>query len=220
MLEYELLRSKRKTVGISIKDGKITVKAPKYVNKRDIDSFVEKNREWIEKKLALGLRKRSRFADFLDCKKFLYMGKVLDIKAAKNKRVLIDGGAIYIPSEIGVSDLKTKLVKEYKRLAVDYLQARLDVLSEYSGMKYEKLVLTSAKSKWGSCSSERLMRLNWRLMMLPEGLSDYVLIHELCHTKHMNHSSEFWNCVAEFIPDYKKRRQLLKEYSAIMDVLR
>lgn len=56
--------------------------------------------------------------------------------------------------------------------------------------------------------------------MLSEGLSDYVLIHELCHTKHMNHSSEFWNCVAEFIPDYKKRRQLLKEYSTIMEVLR
>ena len=119
-----------------------------------------------------------------------------------------------------MESFKPKIIKEYRRQAAEFLSERLEVLSKFTGMTYEKFALTNARSKWGSCSSSRQIRLNWRLIMLPDGLSDYVVIHELCHTKHMNHSAEFWTCVEYFVPDYKKRRKLLKEYSAIMDVLR
>ena len=220
MLEYELVRSSRKTIGISVADGKVVVKAPKNVSKRNIDLLVFKSLDWIEKKLAISEQNKKRFADFIEYKKFLYRGRSLEKREAKTNRIVISNEAIFIPSGNDMESFKPKIIKEYRRQAAEFLSERLEVLSKFTGMTYEKFALTNARSKWGSCSSSRQIRLNWRLIMLPDGLSDYVVIHELCHTKHMNHSAEFWTCVEYFVSDYKKRRKLLKEYSAIMDVLR
>ncbi len=220
MLEYELFRSARKTVGITVKDGCVVVKAPRYVSASDIDLFVNANREWIEKKLSADEQKRKRFADYLNCVKFLFRGRSIESRAENVKRIALTSEALCVPKGSDFGAIRQKIIREYKRVASEFLSSRLDVLSAYTGMTFDRFMLTNARTKWGSCSTAKLIRLNWRLVMLPDGLSDYVIIHELCHTKYMNHSAKFWNCVREYISDYKKRKQLLKEYSVIMDVLR
>ena len=220
MIEYLLTRSSRKTIGITVKDGKVFVRAPKYASKKDIDNFVLRSTEWINRKLSACENKESRFADYTEYRKFLYRGKVLDEQTVLAKRLRIENGTAYIPAEWERSQTVKAMASAYKRQAEQFLEERLSRLASACGFVYEKFMTTNARTKWGSCSSDGTVRLNWRLILLPDGLIDYVIVHELCHTKQMNHSREFWDLVSKFIPDVKQRRKTLKSYSPLIETFR
>lgn len=95
--------------------------------------------------------------------------------------------------------------------AKQHLQLRLRQWSAYSGLRYHRLSLRAQRTRWGSCSSERNISLNYKLIFMPQAAVDYVLLHELAHTEHMNHSPAFWNLVARFLPDYRDRQRLLRK---------
>jgi predicted metal-dependent hydrolase len=103
--------------------------------------------------------------------------------------------------------VKKALTKEAK----SYLPRRLKYLADQFGFTYEKVRFSNAKGRWGSCSSRGTISLNVALMRLPRDVIDYILIHELCHTKNMNHSTEFWNSVEAIVPNYKQLRRTLKQ---------
>lgn len=107
----------------------------------------------------------------------------------------------YTPEEIAA----------YKKEARNTLKSRLDEISEMTGLAYSGFRLSSARTNWGSCSGKNSINLSWRLMLLQPGLRDYVILHELCHTKEHNHSQRFWALVGSFMPDYKERRKILKK---------
>jgi predicted metal-dependent hydrolase len=86
-------------------------------------------------------------------------------------------------------------------------------------LQYKNLRLSSAKTRWGSCSGQNTISINWRLSILPEELLEYVIIHELAHIKEKNHSSKFWDLVSQFCPDYKQKRKELKGYGRILAAL-
>jgi predicted metal-dependent hydrolase len=102
-----------------------------------------------------------------------------------------------------------------RREAKHYLPRRLEYLAQQYGYSYERVRLSHTTTRWGSCSSSGTISLNIALMRLPFELIDYVLLHELAHTKQMNHSDAFWNLVEQMLPDYKSRRKVLKKYSPI-----
>lgn len=102
--------------------------------------------------------------------------------------------------------------KELMHSAREYLPARLEELAEGHGFKYRKIRLSKATSRWASCSDSGTISLNAHLMRLPKDLIDYVLIHELCHTKQMNHSRDFWKLVENSMPGYEDRRKQLKNF--------
>lgn len=109
--------------------------------------------------------------------------------------------------------VQTFIKKILKRQATAYLPRRLEALAREYDFAYQRVRFSSARTRWGSCSSNGTLSLNIGLMTLPLELIDYVLIHELCHTRYMNHSKTFWAAVEVCSPDYKQHRRVLKQHS-------
>lgn len=171
-MQYELIRSKRKTVSLEIKSGgRIIVRAPERMKKRDIESFVSEKTPWIEKHL-----KRLEEAE---------------------KRV---SAKPLTPDEISL----------LKKRAKDYIPKRAEYYSRLLGVEYKSITIRCQKTKWGSCSSKGNLNFNCLLMLAPKEVIDSVIVHELCHLKHMNHSKSFYNEVLSVFPEYKKYNSWLK----------
>ena len=101
-------------------------------------------------------------------------------------------------------------IKLLKEKAKTVIPERVKYFEELTGLKSTSVKITSAKTRFGSCSAKNGLCFSYRLLLYPESAVDYVIVHELCHTIHHNHSNQFWNLVAKIMPDYKTRRNLLK----------
>lgn len=171
--------SKRKSLGIEItSEGDIIVRAPGYVNKGTVESFIEEKRDWILKnrEKVLAVREASRYAP---------LTPIQERKAAILKKRFLNAAKIYFPR-------------------------RCEELVRQTGGHYKKITIRDQKTRWGSCSQTGTLSFNYRLMMAPPEVIDYVIVHELCHLTHMNHSQAFWNKVAGILPDYAERKHWLK----------
>ena len=102
-------------------------------------------------------------------------------------------------------------LKKYKKQARGLVEERLKYFNQYYNLKYNRIAIRNQKSRWGSCSSSQNLNFNYRLALLPAELADYIIVHELCHLREMNHSVNFWRLVARAIPDYKYREKQLKK---------
>lgn len=109
----------------------------------------------------------------------------------------------------------TKHYLEHKELARVLIHERLEHFNNHYGFKYGRVAIRNQRRRWGSCSSLKNLNFSYRLLFLPPELSDYVIAHELCHLKEMNHSRRFWNLLAETVPDYEKRKQALRRYDRL-----
>ena len=98
-----------------------------------------------------------------------------------------------------------------KRLAKELLLKKCRYFAERMGVSYGTVTVREQKTRWGSCSAKGNLNFNWRLLLMPERVMDYVIVHELAHRREMNHSAAFWQIVETYLPDYRERRQWLKE---------
>lgn len=104
------------------------------------------------------------------------------------------------------------LKKRYVQAAKEYIPKRAAYYRQFTGGEYTRITIREQKTRWGSCSSRGTLSFNWKLMLAPPTVLDYVVVHELCHLKHMDHSREFWAAVENVMPDYKEKRKWLKEH--------
>lgn len=110
------------------------------------------------------------------------------------------------------------LKKRYVQAAKEYIPKRAAYYNQFIGGDYERITIREQKTRWGSCSSCGTLSFNWKLMLAPPAVLDYVVVHELCHLKHMNHSREFWAAVESVMPDYREKRKWLKEHGCELQI--
>ena len=110
---------------------------------------------------------------------------------------------------LGEAELRELIERWYRREAATHLAERVEHYASQLGVRPSRLTIRGQRSRWGSCSGRGTVSLNWRLMMVPSALADYVVVHELCHLRHMDHSPRFWAMVASVVPDYRQRRHSL-----------
>ncbi len=115
-----------------------------------------------------------------------------------------------------VSDLtpaqRAALTQRYIAAAKEYFPKRAAYFQQFTGGTYNRITIRDQKTRWGSCSAKGTLSFNWRLMLAPPSILDYVVVHELCHLTHMNHSSAFWQAVEKVCPDYRTARKWLKDH--------
>ncbi|MCR5511354.1 hypothetical protein SAMN02910292_02958 [Lachnospiraceae bacterium XBB2008] len=178
MYEYEVIRSRRRTIAIEIdRSGQIKVRAPYNVGNFRIRRFVEEKSGWIEKALARINKGQSDAISSDDLPPISEADKQLLADQAKK---IIPGKVSYFAGIIGVD--------------------------------FGRITIRAQKTRWGSCSAKGNLNFNCLLLRAPEEILDYVIVHELCHRKEMNHSKAFWAEVAKVCPDYKKHRKWLKDH--------
>lgn len=197
-------------------DGTLSVTLPRFASLRHAEELVESSRPQIRKWRSKYVRRSSVFHDGDR------IGQSHTIKFVPSPRtapqVTTSGLVITVeyPETLFHTDAKVQkaakphLEKALQKEARAYLPRRLKYLAETYGFSYTRVRFGTQKGRWGSCSSRGTISLNVGLMLLEPELIDYVLIHELCHTKQMNHSANFWALVESCIPDYKARRKILK----------
>lgn len=111
-----------------------------------------------------------------------------------------------------------KEIRQYRELARRVLTAKTELWAARMGVTYGRIAIRQQATRWGSCSTKGNLNFNWVLVLVPEELQDYVVVHELAHLREMNHSPRFWRVVAEQLPDYAERRKRLKEYAGYTDI--
>ncbi len=203
-MNYKVIKCRRKTLCLTIgREGDVIVRAPLTVKDGEIEAFVMRHASWIEKRLI------SRSADpkFKDGEMISLLGKDYTIAPAL-KRARIVGDTLFLPEE-GREEALALLLRSMTRERMGRL---LREISETYGFEYTSLTVTSARGRWGSCSTRKGISFSFRTAFLPDPLAEYLAVHELCHTRHMDHSAAFWREVGNILPDYAARRRALKGY--------
>lgn len=208
----KVVRSSRRSVSLIItKDATLEVRAPFNVPLDIIKKFVGEKKAWIERKKEQmrKLRVCVLTRQFVDGEEFLYEGNNYKLESLDCETICISD-ALLFPKKF-LPDAKLHLIAWYKTQALTKIIERVSYYADSTGLKYKVIKLTSAKRSWGSCSYKGSLRVNWRLIMAPPSILDYVVVHELVHLVEKNHSRQFWDKVRTILPDYKEQKSWLKQ---------
>jgi predicted metal-dependent hydrolase len=207
-----LIRSKRRTIALIVeRDGSVTVRAPMKMSASAIQEFVEKHVRWVEKKQAevasiVPEKKRQYQAG----ERFLFLGQEypLEFICSTRKNLVLD--ECFKLAESEQTNAEKHFQIWYRKQAAKIIGDRVTFFAERYQLPVETIRITSARTRWGSCSPKNKLSFSWRLVMMPMDVIDYVVVHELAHTVHHNHSRRFWSLVAKWMPDYMERRKKLR----------
>lgn len=217
-MNYELQRSKRKTLAIQItKDASVLVKAPMRLSKRYIDTFVNEKKDWIETHLTVMQNRCQEREHFTinDGTRIWYLGREYPVKTgAETSR--FDGETFYLMGETQ-EDIRKSAVSVYCQLAMDYIQPLINSYATQMDVQPTSVKISDARTRWGSCSGKNRINFAWRLILTSPACVEYVVVHELAHIKEHNHSKRFWNIVEGILPDWRDRRLQLREYANQID---
>lgn len=224
ILDYTLRRSKRRSIGFMINEHGLRVSAPKWVTLAAIESALHDKHRWIFSKLTQRHERSTPHTpqEWTDGSRLPYLGShlTLRLRVAASSAILHDAAAaeLHVSHPSGASGQQLKQdVHAWLQLAAKRLFAeRLPHYADKLGVSYQSFALTSAKTQWGSCTAQRKIRLNWRLIHFSLPLIDYVIAHELSHLREMNHSPRFWATVQSIYPDHALARKTLREQARLL----
>lgn len=229
-LHYSVRRSPRaKKTRIVVTADKIEVVAPPQVPERRIQAFVDAQQGWIRdavKRVGDRPEAHSRLAPsrYFDGVLVPYQGKHYSLcvkpTSARSIKIILQPEAlwIYLPVTVDNADRSDAIRQALQCwMKQQARQLAIQLINKHAGrfaLTPRSLRIKTQKSRWGSCGPQNDINLNWLLMLAPPVVMEYVVIHELCHIKHKNHSKAFWSLVAEHMPDYLQHRSWLKQHGA------
>ena len=208
---HKIIKSKRRTLSLSINENaELIVRAPNQISNKQIEEFIIEKSKWINKNKNL---MQSRINEMNDSDSdYLFLGNIYPlIKVNENPNKIDFNGTEFITSIENQDKFKASLKSWYKIKFKEIAIPRLNYFSDKYNLKINQVRFKNQKTLWGSCSSKNNINLNYLLVMAPMIVIDYVIIHELVHTVHKNHSENFWNAVEAIMPDYKKAKKWLNK---------
>ncbi len=217
ILPDEIHRSSRKTLSISIDgQGRLIVRAPKRCAEERIFAFINEKEGWIRKKQAE--RRQTAIPlppSDLEGYALPFLGGALTLSLTDGSRILRVGEELFLPQTKGREGLIQWLKQTAKKLLVGETAKWAAIMEA----EYSSVSITSAKTRWGSCSADNSIRYTFRLLYCPKEIIEYVVVHELAHTRYKDHSKLFWREVERYCPDWRTRRKWLKAHGILMEIL-
>jgi len=216
----EVIRSNRRTLSLSIlKNGKVVVKAPTKMREETISNFISSKQGWIQTKLNAVYATNAKFQDVISMEKVLIFGNKYSILLADTNKIELGNNLqIIFPTKIAANKRIKNLKTWLKKFAKSTLEQRLNYIANQYNFKPSAFKINDSSGRWGSCNSRGTICINFRVMMLPPAIADYILIHELCHLKEMNHSPRFWQLVSTIYSQVKAAREELKHYGFLLSL--
>ncbi len=211
MIDYQVRRSdraRRVRVTVDLERG-VEVVLPRRATEREAAAAISELSPWIERRVSELERIRTALAARGDT--VPYLGATLRLVAQPGRtRVLRHGDDLLVPA----GERRVALERWFRRSARAEIAPRLDRACALAGVRYQRLTIRGQRTRWASCSPSGAMSFNWRLLLAPEPVLDYVVWHEVCHLHEMNHSARFWGLLAERCPDYAIHAHWLKRHGA------
>jgi hypothetical protein len=177
------------------------------------ERWISRNLQRFSKSHSLSARKELKYGDTVP-----YLGQDLELVKQENhhgESVVLDGNKLVLSPDLFKNGLlELALEQWYRSKAAKLITEIADKLSSQMGINYKRILIRGQKTRWGSCSRKKNLSFNWKLMMAPEPVVEYVIIHELIHLKEMNHSKRFWELVAQYCPGWREHKKWLKQHEA------
>jgi predicted metal-dependent hydrolase len=196
----------------------LTVVVPKSYDVRQVTHLLQAKKGWILSKLAKygKLRPPRAEKELRSGDTIPYLGRRLEVVIRQNPSnadsVRLERGSFVVNLRDGKGRLELVLEQWYRMQAANVIRGKTDSLSARLGLTYNRLIIRGQKTRWGSCSQKGNLSFNWKLIMVPEPVIDYVIVHELTHLKEMNHTKRFWELVGEHCPQWRDHRRWLKDH--------
>ncbi|OIN92051.1 MAG: hypothetical protein AUJ20_08870 [Comamonadaceae bacterium CG1_02_60_18] len=226
VVAYEFKRSQRRSIGFSVGPEGLEVRAPRWAALRDVNTALQSKSAWILRKLHEVRERHAQRAalaiDWRDGAQLPYLGQTITVQldpahavGAKGAQLInIDAThallRVSLAHNATAKQVRDRVQAWLMQQARQHFLARLDHFAPALGVRYTRLGLSNAATRWGSASADGSIRLNWKLVHFSPAVVDYVVVHELSHLRVMDHSAQFWRTVASVVPDYPVLRQQLK----------
>jgi len=225
LINYEIIRTRRKTMGIIVEhERNLIVRSPKNTEDAKIEEVLKKKTNWILSKLKEmdKIKPAPKEKEFMTGEKLPYLGRryrlevnpaeisIVEVKLYQGKFIIDYPVEFTDKKEKRREEIRTALIEWYREHAKEKINERVDKYKVKLDVEPNNVVVKKQKKRWGSCSSKNNLNFNWKTIMAPMSIVDYLVVHELAHLIHDNHSRDFWATVAAIIPDIKEKKEWLK----------
>ena len=240
-MEYQLILSaRRKTIALQVSNAKVIVRAPSSIKTAYVDKLIQSKLQWLKQKVAEQqqntllrphftlqfagetlINKPIILIDGLPHQVMVDFGQKNILHNVSERNLTVVLSSRYKSHDLNSSAMLTKIKAQiecwFKERIEEYVKQRLSVFSPRMSLYSSSFKVRKYKARWGSCNSHGALSFNYLLKMLPSWVVDYVIIHELCHLQHMNHSTRFWQLVALYCPDFNLAKNWLKTNQTSLD---
>lgn len=225
-IDFALKRSsRRRTLALQVGPKGVVVHAPLYVPESVIQAFVERKADWVQRQLSELQGRQQQQLRLVDGASLPLLDERITLRVVRDKlsAITLEGDCLWVQLSGRVkAENQAKAVRElvtgwYINEAQRLLHGRLELFATLMRLQFNTLQIKNWQTKWGTCDSLGHICLNWRLLLAPEWVADYVVIHELAHRVRMDHSADFWQLVAQYCPNWQQARLYLKQHQQSLD---